>query len=180
MTDPRRVVRDYLTDNEIEFEETGDGLFSFALPGEKKLQTAVRLDVGGHALGVHAFVCRRPDENHERVYEWLLQRNLRLYGVAFAIDRLGDIYLDARLPLAVLDEAELDRLMGAVLSAADDSFNTILELGFASSIRKEWQWRRDRGEPTHNLEAFRGWLEAEESAAGSAAGKHEPEGDQSR
>lgn len=167
-TDARRVVRDYLADNEIDFEETGDGLFSFSLPGEKKLQTAVRLDVGGHALGVHAFVCRRPDENHERVYEWLLQRNLRLYAVSFGVDPLGDIYLDARLPLSVLDPddpAELDRLLGAVLSAADDSFNTILELGFASSIRKEWQWRRDRGEPTHNLEAFRGWLEAEESAA---------------
>ncbi len=61
----------------------------------------VRLDVGAHALGVHAFVCRRPDENHERVYEWLLQRNLRMYGVAFAVDRLGDIYLDGRLPLSV-------------------------------------------------------------------------------
>jgi hypothetical protein len=57
---------------------------------------------------------------------------------------------------------ELDRLLGSVLAYADESFNTILELGFASSIRKEWEWRRERGEPTHNLEAFRGWLEAEE------------------
>jgi len=160
MSDPRQVVRDHLAANDIEFEETGEGLFSFSLPGEKKLQTAVRLDVGAHALGVHAFVCRRPDENHERVYEWLLQRNLRLYAVSFAIDRLGDIYLDARLPLAAVDPDELDRLLGAVLSAADDSFNTILELGFASSIRKEWEWRQSRGEPTHNLEAFRGWLES--------------------
>ena len=160
MTDAREVVRGYLDDNDIEFEETGEGLFSFSLPGEKKLQTAVRLDLGGHALGVHAFVCRRPDENHERVYEWLLQRNLKLYAVSFAIDRLGDIYLDARLPLGILDADELDRLLGAVLSAADDSFNTILELGFASAIRKEWDWRKLRGEPTHNLEAFRGWLEA--------------------
>jgi hypothetical protein len=160
--DPRQVVRDHLTDHGIEFEETAEGLFSFSLPGEKKLQTAVRLDVGAHALGVHAFVCRRPDENHERVYEWLLQRNLRLYAVSFALDRLGDIYLDARLPLAAVDPAELDRLLGAVLTAADESFNTILELGFASSIRKEWEWRRSRGEPTHNLEAFRGWLESGE------------------
>jgi hypothetical protein len=158
--DPRQVVRDYLADSDIEFEETGEGQFSFSLPGEKKLQTAVRLDVGGHALGVHAFVCRRPDENHERVYEWLLQRNLRLYAVSFALDRLGDIYLDARLPLAAVEPDELDRLLGTVLSAADESFNTILELGFASSIRKEWEWRRSRGEPTHNLEAFRGWLES--------------------
>lgn len=177
MTAPREVVRAYLADNEIEFEESGEGLFSFALPGEKKLQTAVRLDVGGHALGVHAFVCRRPDENHQRVYEWLLQRNLRLYAVSFAVDRLGDIYLDARLPLGVVDAEELDRLLGAVLSAADDSFNTILELGFASSIRKEWEWRRQRGEPTHNLEAFRGWLEGDEA---SAAGQDEHEGDQGR
>ena len=77
MSAARQVVRDYLADNEIEFDETDQGLFSFSLPGEKKLQTAVRLDVGRHALGVHAFVCRKPDENHERVYEWLLQRNLQ-------------------------------------------------------------------------------------------------------
>ena len=119
---------------------------------------------------MHAFVCRRPDENHEQVYGWLLQRNLRLYGVAFAVDRLGDIYLDGRLPLSVVeDDDELDRLLGAVLTTADESFNTILELGFASSIRKEWEWRTLRGESTANLEAFRGWLEVDERRRQEAA-----------
>ena len=160
-SDAARVVREHLTASGLEYDEDRPGIFSFALPGEKKLQTAVRLDVGEHALGVHAFVCRRPDENHERVYRWLLERNLRLYAVSFAVDTHGDIYLDGRLPLAAATPDELDRLLGAVLSAADDSFNTILELGFASSIRKEWEWRKLRGEPTHNLEAFRGWLEAD-------------------
>ena len=154
------LLRAYLDQAGIDYEQPAPGLFSFALPGEKKLQTPVRMDVGVHALGVHAFVCRRPDENHERVYRWLLERNLRLYGVSFAVDRLGDIYLDARLPLSVLGPEELDRLLGSVLTAADESFNTILELGFASSIRKEWEWRKLRGESTRNLEAFRGWLEA--------------------
>jgi Putative bacterial sensory transduction regulator len=164
--DPAGRLRAYLEANELEYDEPQPGQFAFALPGEKKLQTPVRLDVGAHALAVHAFVCRRPDENHERVYEWLLQRNLKLYGVAFAIDRLGDIYLDARLPLSVLEEAELDRLLGTVLTTADDSFNSILELGFASSIRKEWEWRKLRGESTKNLEAFRGWLEPDGDDAG--------------
>ena len=50
-------------------------------------------------------------------------------------------------------------LLGAVLTYADESFNTILELGFATSIRKEWEWRRSRGESTRNLDAFRGWLD---------------------
>ncbi len=158
----RAAIEAWLAENELEFEPAGDGVYSFSLPGERKLQTPVRLDVGPHALGVHAFVCRRPDENFEGVYRWLLERNLRMYAVAFALDRLGDIYLDARLPLATAAPDELDRLLGSVLTYSDESFNVILELGFASSIRKEWEWRKLRGEPTFNLEAFRGWLEAGE------------------
>jgi hypothetical protein len=164
--DPLQVVREHLTASGIDYTEsalhdgeTGETTFSFTLPGERKLQTPVRLDVGRHALGVHAFVCRRPDENHEAVYRWLLERNLRLYGVGFALDHHGDIYLDGRLPLAAVTPEELDRLLGSVLTYADESFNPLLELGFATSIRKEWEWRNLRGESTKNLEAFRGWLE---------------------
>src|SRR4051794_6914195 len=158
MSDPAQVLRDYLTDNDLEFTEQ-DGVFSFALPGERKLQTPVRVDLGPHALGVHAFVCRNPDENHERVYRWLPERNLKTYAVAYAVAHLGDIYLDARLPLSLVTSEELDPLLGSVLPPADAPFNTILELGIASSTRKEWEWRNLRGESTRNLEAFRGWLE---------------------
>ena len=154
-----KALRSTLEDSDLEWKEIEDGVFTVVLPGEKKLQTPCRLDVGEHALGVHAFVARQPDENHERVYRWLLERNLKMFGVAFAVDRLGDIYLDGRLPLSAVTEDEIDRLLGAVLSYSDESFNTILELGFASSIRKEWEWRKSRGESTRNLEAFRGWLE---------------------
>jgi hypothetical protein len=157
------VVRSYLSDGDLEWKELPGGVFSVTLPGEKKLQTPVRLDVGKHALGVHAFVARHPDENHERVYRWLLERNLKLFGVAFAVDHTGDIYLDGRVPLSSVTADELDRLLGAVLTYADDSFNTILELGFASSIRQEWEWRLSRGESTKNLEAFRGWLEKDQA-----------------
>lgn len=162
------TVRAVLADNELEHTELTPGVFSVTLPGEKKLQTPCRLDVGPHALGVHAFVARHPDENHARVYRWMLERNLKLYGVAFAVDHHGDIYLDGRLPLASVTADELDRLLGAVLSYADESFNTILELGFGSSIRKEWEWRISRGESTRNLDAFRGWLEAGAPAAEGA------------
>ncbi|NLC98469.1 MAG: YbjN domain-containing protein, partial [Actinomycetales bacterium] len=86
---------------------------------------------------------------------WLLEKNLKMYAVAFAVDHAGDIYLDGRLPLQSVTVAELDRLLGSVLQYADESFNVILELGFARSIRKEWQWREERGEPTANLGAFK-------------------------
>jgi hypothetical protein len=153
------AVRSYLAVGELAWEEISTGVFTVELPGEKKLLTPCRLDVGTHALGVHAFVARHPDENHERVYRWMLERNLRLYAVAFAVDHMGDIYLDGRLPLSSVTPDELDRLLGAVLTYADESFNTILELGFAGSIRKEYEWRKLRGESLRNLEAFRGWLD---------------------
>ena len=154
----RQTVRSTLGDSDLVWKEISEGVFTVELPGEKKLTTPCRLDVGEHAFGVHAFVARQPDENHERVYRWLLERNLRMFGVSFAVDATGDIYLDGRLPLGAVTPDEIDRLLGAVLSYADESFNTILELGFASSIRKEWDWRVSRGEPTRNLDAFRGPL----------------------
>jgi len=41
-----------------------------------------------------------------------------------------------------------------VLEAVDSDFNTLLELGFRSSIQKEWEWRVSRGESLKNLQAF--------------------------
>lgn len=155
MTSPADLLRDALAAHDLDVEETAPGRFVVVLPGERKQRTTVSMVVGEHALTVQAFVARHVDENAEAVYRWLLERNLRMYGVAFAVDHLGDIYLSGRLPLSSVTPDEVDRLLGSVLEYADGSFNTILELGFGSSIRKEWEWRLSRGEPTHNLEAFR-------------------------
>jgi hypothetical protein len=148
------AVQAWLADSDLEWECPSAGTYVVVMPGVHKLRTTVALSIGEHALTVNAFVARHPDENAEGVHRWLLERNRRLYAVAFAIDQLGDIYLTGRLPLAAVTVDELDRVMGAVLEYADGSFNTILELGFASSIRREWQWRVSRGESTANLAAF--------------------------
>lgn len=124
------------------------------LPGVHKLRTVCNLVVGDHALRIEAFVMRQPDERREELWAWLLQRNARMYGVAFAIDAVGDIYLTGRVPLHAVTEEELDRLLGAVLTYADESFDTMLEIGFASAIRREWAWRMSRGESLDNLRAF--------------------------
>ena len=165
MTDVHAIIAEALDAAELKYVEHSPVVFEVTLPGEKKLQTTCRLEIGRHALGVHAFVARNPDENHRVVYRWLLERNLKMIGVAFAVDSSGDIYLDGRVPLHSVTAEEIDRILGSVLTYADESFNTILELGFASSIRKEYEWRKDRGESMHNLEAFRGWLDREEAPA---------------
>jgi hypothetical protein len=148
------TIQAFVDGAEIAYERPSDDLFVLTLPGEHKLRTTVALTVGTQSVTVNAFVARNPDEGHEAVYRWLLERNRRMYAVTFAIDQLGDIYLVGHLPLHAVDADELDRVIGAVLEYADGSFNTILELGFVTAIRKEWAWRRSRGESTQNLEAF--------------------------
>ncbi|WP_455360654.1 YbjN domain-containing protein [Streptomyces sp. SYSU K21746] len=154
MADVLKVIEQTLTDAELDWESPEPGQYVVKLPGTRKLSTTCSLIVGKHSLSVNAFVIRHPDENDAAVHRWLLERNLRLYGLSYAIDRLGDIYLAGKLPLAVVTPEELDRLLGTVLEAADGSFNTLLELGFASAIRREYEWRVARGESTRNLDAF--------------------------
>ncbi|MGY1703041.1 YbjN domain-containing protein [Geodermatophilus sp. SYSU D00697] len=148
------VIEQTLREAELVFDHPGPGRWLVDLPGTKKLKTVCGLIVGEHALRVEAFVCRQPDENREQLWTFLLQRNARMYGVAYSIDRVGDVYLTGRLSHAAVTPEELDRLLGAVLSYADEPFNTMLEIGFGTSIRREWEWRVKRGESLHNLAAF--------------------------
>ncbi|MGW0826567.1 YbjN domain-containing protein [Streptomyces sp. NPDC002845] len=154
MADAASIIEQVFTEAELEWESPEAGSYVVKLPGTRKLSTTVSLIVGKHSLSLNAFVIRHPDENQEGVHRWLLERNLKLYGVSYAVDPLGDVYLVGKLPLAAVTPEEVDRLLGSVLEAADGAFNTLLELGFASAIRREYAWRVSRGESTRNLEAF--------------------------
>ncbi|MFJ3882329.1 YbjN domain-containing protein [Streptomyces sp. NPDC090077] len=153
--DTAAIIESTLAGAELSWESPEPGTYVVQLPGTRKLSTTCALRIGRHSLSVNAFVIRHPDENEAGVHRWLLERNLKLYGMAYAVDPLGDVYLTARLPLSVITPDDLDRLLGTVLEAADGAFNTLLELGFASAIRREYEWRVARGEPTRNLDAFK-------------------------
>ncbi|MGH3958322.1 YbjN domain-containing protein [Mycobacterium sp.] len=159
MSDVQQVIEDTLKTSHLTYshhEGAHGGLpgLIVELPGERKLKTNTILSIGEHSVRIEAFVCRQPDENHEGVYRFLLKRNRRLYGVAYTLDKVGDIYLVGRMSLASVDAAEIDRVLGQVLEAVDSDFNKLLELGFRSSIQKEWEWRVSRGESLQNLQAF--------------------------
>lgn len=155
----QQLIERTLQDNELSYSHVdaahgGPAGIVVALPGERRLTTNTILTVGEHSVRIEAFVCRKPDENHEGVYRFLLKRNRRLYGMAYTLDNVGDIYLVGRMALHSVTAEELDRILGQVLEAVDSDFNTLLELGFRSSIQKEWEWRVSRGESLKNLRAF--------------------------
>jgi hypothetical protein len=149
-----RTIEAALAELGLRFESPRPGAYLVRLEGQHKLATMTWLIVNPHSLHVEAFFCRQPDEKHAAFYRFLLERSGRMYGVHFALDRTGDVYLVGRVPLASVGPDEIDRLLGCVLSYSDENFDQALMIGFASSIRREWAWRRKRGESTANLRAF--------------------------
>jgi hypothetical protein len=147
----------------LTYERPEPGAYLVRLAGEHKLATLTWLIVGEHSLQVEAFFCRQPDENHAEFYRFLLERNARMYGVHFALDRTGDVYLTGRLPLSSTSETEIDTLLGCVLTYSDETFNEALRIGFASAILREWAWREKRGESLANLRPFADLVGAQEN-----------------
>ncbi len=154
MTEPAQVIDAALRAQAHDYQRLDAQTFVVQLPGERRLKTACWLTVGEHAVTVEAFVVRKPEENADQVHQLLLKRNARTYVVSWSIDDSGDIYLTGRLPLAAVTADEIDRVLGSVLENADGTFNTLLQLGFGSSIRREWAWRIKNGESLANLAAF--------------------------
>ena len=151
---PAQALAAAVADLGVDYECAAPGSYLVRLRGEHKLQTMTWLIAGTHSLHVEAFFCRQPDENHAAFYRFLLERNARMYGVHFALDPVGDVYLVGRLPLGAITTDEVDRVLGCVLSYADDTFDQALMIGFASAIKKEYAWRVKRGESLANLQAF--------------------------
>jgi Putative bacterial sensory transduction regulator len=157
---PRDALGGMLDRLGLEYTRPEPGAYLVRLAGEHKLATMTWLVAGQHSLQVEAFFCRQPDENHAAFYRFLLEKNGRLFGVHFAVDQTGDVYLTGRLPLSAITDDEIDRLLGCVLTYSDESFNEALKLGFGSAIRREWAWREKRGESLANLRPFAALIKA--------------------
>ena len=154
MTDVLGLVEAWAKNLELEIEHLNDSCLVVTLPGTKRLRVPVSLTVTPQALVIESFVVRGTDQDPRPLYEFLLRRNSKAFGVAYCTDQYGDVYLVGRLPISGVTEEALDLVLGSVMGMADGDFNTILELGFSESIEREWKWRLARGESTANLAAF--------------------------
>ena len=144
----------YLSEQDLNFELAGEKTVVVSLPGTNKQFVNVAMTFGDTVFKIESFVARNPDENHEEVYRWILEQNRKLLVINYCLDHLGDIYLSGVLPMATLDLAQIDQLLGVMLQTSDNSFNVLLELGFKSAIEREWSWRTSKGMDLANLAAF--------------------------
>ncbi len=141
-----QVIGSFLADAGLEHERVDDSTWHTMLAGERKRTVPVYLEVGERHLAIQSFFLRAPDENEGELYRYLLGRHLRSYVYRFAVAETGDLLIVGVVPLRAVTPEELDRLLGQLLTLADDAFNSALRLGFASYIEREQRWRERRGQ----------------------------------
>lgn len=130
---------------DLPLDVAGDAAWSTMLSGVNKRTIPMRISVGDSTLIVESHFMRAPDENADQLYELLLKRHQRSYVLRFCIYDSGDVALVAVLPLRAVTVDEVDRLAGALLTTADETYNAALRLGFTSYIEREQAWREQSG-----------------------------------
>ena len=139
------VIDGWFSQAEQEVERVGDKGWLTVLAGERKRTIPVYLELGDHTLVIESFFMTAPDERHDEVYRYLLQRNLRTYTLRFALYEAGDIMLVGVIPRHAITAEELDRTLGQLLTVADDSYWAAIRMGFTGYIEREQAWREKVG-----------------------------------
>lgn len=113
-------------------EETDVDRWFVRVRGEAKDVYSVWFEVGQRTLAYETFVMPAPEENHAAFYEQLLVRNDRFRDLAFTIGEERAIFLKGRIELAHVSGESLDRALGSIHAAVEQSFRPALQIGFAS------------------------------------------------
>jgi hypothetical protein len=112
--------------------EPGERRWYVRVRGEQKDTFTIWFTLRQRTLHYETYVMPAPEENHERFYEHLLRRNLRLFGAAFAIGEEDAVFLVGQFPNQALDDDELDRILGSMYAWVEQFFRPALQIGYAS------------------------------------------------
>jgi hypothetical protein len=116
----------------VDRDESGLRRWFVRLRGEQKDTFTVWFTLRQRTLHYETYVMPAPEENHQRFFEHLLRRNQKLFGAAFTIGDEDAVFLVGQLPVAAVDEGELDRILGSMYAYVERCFRPALRIGFAS------------------------------------------------
>lgn len=127
------VLQSWVDDPENDAEWTGphEGQIGVRIAQRARDYTTIWFEVGQRTVGLEAFLLPAPPRNQAAVHEYCLNRNRTSWPAYIARDRQGDLYVMARHPVASLDRAAIEDLVGAVYETVELAFPTLLRLGFA-------------------------------------------------
>lgn len=131
-----RWLQAELADNPIvaavDRDKPGERRWFVRLSGEAKDAFTIRFHLRQRTLHYETFFCPAPEENEAQFYAHLLERNLKLYGGAFVVGEENAVFLQGHLANAIIEPAELDRVLGSMYAWTEQFFTVAIKIGFAS------------------------------------------------
>jgi hypothetical protein len=100
--------------------------------GESKDIFTIWFTLRQRTLHYETYVMPAPDENHAQFFEHLLRRNRKVTGMSFCIGEEDAVFLAGSLPVHVIDNGELDRILGSIYTYVEQFFLPALRIGFAT------------------------------------------------
>ena len=115
--------------------EPGQRRWYVRMVGEEKAVSTVWFTLGQRLLHCECHFMPAPEENEERLYEYLLRRNRELAGLRFAIGIEDAVFLVAELPVHAVTEAEIDRLLGSFYAYVERWFRSCMRIGYETRFK---------------------------------------------
>lgn len=121
-------------DHILAVDRTDDGFVRWhvRMRGDDKEFTTVWLTLGQRTLRYETYVMPAPEENAAELYEHLLRRNDGIVGAHFSIGIEDAIFLRGEMPVVQVSLSELDRALGTLYAQVEQSFQSLLRIGFRS------------------------------------------------
>jgi hypothetical protein len=104
------------------------------MKGEDKQIITVWLTLRDRTLHFETYFMPAPEEDHIRCFEYLLRANQRLFAWRFAVGAEDAVYLVGQLPVASIDDDELDRIIGCAYAYSEQHFRPAMSIGYASTF----------------------------------------------
>jgi hypothetical protein len=116
----------------VERDVEGPRRWYVRVRGEERDAFTIRYHLQQRTLHYETYFMPAPMENPEELYLHLLKRNLKLYGAAFAVGDEDAIYLVGQLDNAMIDDDQLDRVLGSMYLWTEQYFHPAMRIGYAS------------------------------------------------
>ena len=105
------------------------------ISGEDKDNSMVLFTLGQRTLHFETYFMPSPEENRQDVFQYLLRKNSKLYGVSFGVGNEEAVYLSGQINSEVINSDTLDWVLGTIYKAVEECFKPALRLGFASRFK---------------------------------------------
>jgi hypothetical protein len=107
------------------------------VPSYWKESIAVSIELRERTLRAEAFFMRAPEDNAGRAYRLLLERNQTSRAWRFGASDVGDVWLIAEIGLEAVDDEELDRLLGGLVTLIDETYRPYFRLAFERALEAQ-------------------------------------------